>query len=145
VPFDWSSGKAPDRPFPSADLLTRLTFGELPGVVAAPASDRADLLRAFAFVHLEEEIRREALVKDWGAFVRFLQLAAAESGRMVNYAAISRESGVSQPTVKSYYQLLEDMFVGFRVEAFSRSPRRRSSRRRSSCFSTSASATRRPG
>jgi predicted AAA+ superfamily ATPase len=26
--------------------------------------------------------------------------------------------------VKSHYQLLEDMFVGFRVEAFSRSPRK---------------------
>lgn len=69
-------------------------------------------------------MRREALVKDWGAFVRFMQLAAAESGQMVNFAAISQESGVSQPTVKSYYQLLDDMFVGFRVEAFPRSPRK---------------------
>jgi predicted AAA+ superfamily ATPase len=70
------------------------------------------LLKAFAFVHLEGEIRREALVKDWGAFVRFLQLAAVESGQMMNYANISQESGISQPTVKGYYQLLEDMFVG---------------------------------
>jgi len=124
LPFAWPKGQTPDSPFPASDLLSRLTFGELPGVVAAPESDRADLLRAFAFVHLEEEIRREALVKDWGAFVRFLQLAAAESGQMVNFAAVSRESGVSQPTVKSYYQLLEDMFVGFRVEAFSRSRRK---------------------
>ena len=75
-------------------------------------------------MHLEEEIRREALVKDWGAFVRFMQLAAAESGQIVNFAAISQESGVSQPTVKSHYQLLEDMFVGFRIEAFSRSSRK---------------------
>ncbi|MGO9200444.1 MAG: ATP-binding protein, partial [Limisphaerales bacterium] len=29
-----------------------------------------------------------------------------------------------QPTVKSHYQLLEDMFVGFRIEAFSRSSRK---------------------
>lgn len=75
-------------------------------------------------MHLEEEIRREALVKDWGAFVRFMQLAAAESGQIVNFAGISKESGVSQPTVKSYYQLLEDMFIGFRVNAFSRSSRK---------------------
>jgi len=124
LPFAWGEGQKQERPFPASDLLTRLTFGELPGVVAAPESDRAELLRAFAFVHLEEEIRREALVKDWGAFVRFMQLAAAESGQIVNFAAISQESGVSQPTVKSYYQLLEDMFIGFRVEAFSRSPRK---------------------
>ena len=124
LPFAWSKSLKQENPFPVADLLTRLTFGELPGVVAAPEPDRAELLRAFAFVHLEEEIRREALVKDWGAFVRFMQLAAAESGQIVNFAAISQESGVSQPTVKSYYQLLEDMFVGFRVEAFSRSSRK---------------------
>ena len=124
LPFAWGEGRKPERPFPASDLVTRLASGELPGVVAAPEPDRAELLRAFAFVHLEEEIRREALVKDWGAFVRFLQLAAAESGQLVNFAAISQESGVSQPTVKSYYQLLEDMFVGFRVEAFSRSSRK---------------------
>jgi predicted AAA+ superfamily ATPase len=110
--------------FPAADLATRLSFGELPGVVTARESDRADLLSAYALVHLEEEIRREALVKDWGAFVRFLRLASSESGGILNYAAISQESGISQPTVKSYYQLLEDMFVGFHVPAFSKSPRK---------------------
>ncbi len=75
-------------------------------------------------IYLEEELRREALVKNWPAFARFLQLAAAEAGQMINYAAISRETGVSLPTVKSYYQRLEDMFIGFRVTAFSGSPRK---------------------
>jgi predicted AAA+ superfamily ATPase len=56
--------------------------------------------------------------------VRFLQLAAAESGQILNYAAIAREAGISLPTVKAYYQLLEDMFVGFRVPAYARSPRK---------------------
>jgi len=63
-------------------------------------------------------------VKDRGAFVNFLRLAARESGQMVNFAAISREVGLSQPTVKSYYQLLEDMFIGFQVTAYSKSPRK---------------------
>lgn len=43
---------------------------------------------------------------------------------MINYAAVSREAGVSIPTVKTYYQLLEDMFIGFRVTAFSGSARK---------------------
>ena len=124
LPFVWGEGGKQANPFPVSDLMSRLTFGELPGVVAAPESDRAELLRAFALVHLEEEIRREAMVKDWGAFARFMQLAAAESGQIVNFASISQESGISQPTVKSHYQLIEDMFVGFRVEAFSRSSRK---------------------
>lgn len=113
-----------DRWFPATDLLERLTFGELPGVAIATRTQRADLLRAYTLVYLEEELRREALVKDWAAFARFLQLAAAESGRMINYAAVSREAGVALPTVKTYYQLLEDMFIGFRVTAYSGSPRK---------------------
>jgi len=123
-PFEWPTQDPPENPFPSSDLIGRLAYGELPGVVAAEEEDRADLLRTFAYVHLEEEIRREAMVKDWGAFARFLQFAAAESGQLLNYASVSQESGVSQPTVKSYYQLLEDMFVGFRIPAFSKSPRK---------------------
>jgi len=110
--------------FPATDLLERLTFGELPGVATAARAQRADLLRAYTVVYLEEELRRDALVKNWPAFARFLQLAAAESGCMINYAGVSREAGVSLPTVKSYYQLLEDMFTGFRVTAFSGSPRK---------------------
>ena len=123
VPFG-SAGEAPRSPFPAWGLEERLAYGSLPGVVAADARDRPDLLRGFALIHLEEEVRREALVRDWGAFLRFLQFAAVGSGQVLNYAAVSQETGVSQPTVKAYYQLLEDMFVGFRVPAYTKSPRK---------------------
>jgi predicted AAA+ superfamily ATPase len=91
LPFDWNKGAQHEHPVPASDLLSRLTFGELAGVVAAPKADRAELLRSFAFVHLEEEIRREALVKDWGVFLRFMHLAAAKSGQIVNFASILQE------------------------------------------------------
>jgi predicted AAA+ superfamily ATPase len=124
LPFPCSDGKAVKQPFPAWDLLTRLAYGALPGIVTADKQDRTGLLKGYAFVHLEEEIRREALVKDWGAFVRFLQIAAAEAGQILNFANISQEAGISQPTVKGYYQLLEDMFVGLRVPAYAKSPRK---------------------
>ena len=47
-----------------------------------------------------------------------------ESGQIVNFAPIARSVGLSQPTVKAHYQLLEDMFVGIRIEAFSGSKRK---------------------
>lgn len=123
LPLPLSPG-VPEPWFPAATLLDRLTFGELPGIAIAPEEERADLLRSYSSIYLEEELRREALVKDWAAFARFLQLAAAESGLMLNYTKIARDAGVSLPTVKNYYQLLEDMFLGFRVTAFSGSPRK---------------------
>jgi predicted AAA+ superfamily ATPase len=111
-------------PFPAAALADRLAYGELPGIALAAARDRGAVLRAYAYVYLEEELRREALIKDWSTFARFLRLAALESGQIVNYAKVAKDAGVSAPTVKSHYQLLEDMFVGFHLPAFSGSTRK---------------------
>jgi uncharacterized protein len=117
-------GPAPEPWFPSADLPERLAFGDLPGVVLARTQDRAALLRAYSEVYLEEELRREALIKEWPGFARFLRLAALEAGQIVNYAKIAGQAGISSVTVKSHYDLLEDMFVGVRVLSYSGSARK---------------------
>lgn len=110
--------------WPAVDLPTRLAWGELPGIVSVEENLRADLLRAYSMVYLAEEVRREALVKDRAAFSRFLKLVALESGQVVNYSKIAQQAGMSHPTVKSHYELLEDMFIGFRVPPFSGSARK---------------------
>ncbi len=125
-PLPWATSSSPlglDR-WPAADLLTRLVWGELPGIVSTDEGVRAELLRAYSMVYLAEELRREALVKDWATFSRFLKLAAFESGQVVNYSKLAQQVGITPPTVKSHYELLEDMFVGFRVPAFSGSQRK---------------------
>ena len=124
LPMSWPNQEKTRQNFPAWDLGERLSYGALPGIVTSPEKDRGELLKAYSVIYLEEEIRREALVKDWGAFVRFLQFAAMESGGILNFANIAPEAGVSQPTIKAYYQLLEDMFIGFRIPAYSRSSRK---------------------
>ncbi len=123
IEMAWPAGK-PANPFPSWKLEDRLAYGSLPGVVTARQPDRPDILRAYAALHIEEEIRRETLIRNWGDFLQFLRFAALSSGSMLNYASISQETGISQPTVKSYFQLLEDMFIGIRIPAYTRSPRK---------------------
>lgn len=125
-PLPWAALPSPlSLPtWPAVDLPTRLAWGELPGIVSVEENLRADLLRAYSMVYLAEEVRREALVKDWAAFSRFLKQAALESGQVVNYSKIAQQAGVSHPTVKSHYELLEDMFIGFRVPPFSGSARK---------------------
>jgi predicted AAA+ superfamily ATPase len=110
--------------FPAAGIEERLAWGELPGIALAPPEDRARLLKSYTAIHLHEEIRRETSIRDWAAFAGFLRFAALYSGHLVNYTAISRECGLAVATVKAYYQLLEDMFVGFTVPALSGSPRK---------------------
>lgn len=102
-----------------------LVFGSLPGIVLMPKEDRGDFLRSYTHTYLEEEIRAEALSRKIGAFSRFLELAASESGTSPNYAKLSNETGISQPTVKEYYSILEDTLVIERVEAYMKHSRKR--------------------
>jgi predicted AAA+ superfamily ATPase len=93
-------------------------------VTAEPPARRAATLSTYAEVYLEEEIRREAVVRDVGAFARFLTLAAAESGRVMNLSGLSQESGVPVATIRNFYQVLVDTFVGTWIGPYGRSGRK---------------------
>jgi len=115
---------ASDRGFPDASLEDLLVWGSLPGITSEPTARRASTLTTYAEVYLEEEIRREAVVRDVGAFSRFLTLAALESGRVMNLTGLSQESGVAVATIRNFYQVLVDTFVGYWIGPYGRSGRK---------------------
>lgn len=98
-------------------LNNLLIYGSLPEIVLLEnISDRERLLDAYTTIYLEEEIRSEAIVRNLGHFARFLELAASESGKIVNFSKLSQEIGISHSTIASYYQILEDCLVIERIE-----------------------------
>lgn len=102
-----------------------LVYGALPAVARLPKNQRASYLQSYAELYLEEEIRAEALSRNLGAFARFLELAAAESGTAPNLSKLSQEAGVSQPALKEFYRVLEDTLVAVRVDPYLKSARKR--------------------
>jgi predicted AAA+ superfamily ATPase len=99
-------------PFAALTLNRLLRLGCLPGIRAEGSATAGATLAAYVEYYLEEEIRREAVVRDLGPFAVFLRLAATESGRQVNVARLSQESGVPASTIKTYYKVLVDTFAG---------------------------------
>ena len=112
-------------PFPQQDLGRTLLFGSLPGIMQESKETAALTLAAYVGTYLEEEIRSEALVRDLGGFGVFLRLAALESGRIVNLTKLSNESGIALSTLKNFYQVLEQTFVGLPLRPYSRAGRKR--------------------
>jgi uncharacterized protein len=102
-----------------------LVFGALPGIITLPKKDREDFLKSYALIYLDEEIRAEALSRKIGAFSRFLELAARESGTSPNYTKLSNEAGISVQTIKNYFELLLDTLVIEMVEPFLKNSRKR--------------------
>lgn len=65
--------------------------------------------------YLKEEIAAEAVVQKIPAFAEFLRVAALTSGELLNYTNVGRETGVSAKVVRTYFQVLEDTLLGFRI------------------------------
>lgn len=110
--------------FPPSAVEDLLVWGSLPGVASEPVARRTATLATYAEVYLEEEIRREAAVRDVGAFARFLALAALESGGIMNLTGLSQESSVPVATIRTFYQLLVDTFVGTWIGPYGRKGRK---------------------
>lgn len=113
------------NPFPERTLEDRLVFGNLPGIRREPPDTAAATLESYVENYIEEEIRREGLVRNVGAFHIFLRLAAVESGSQTNMARLSQECGVPASTLRTYYQVLADTFVGCWVHAYGAAGRKR--------------------
>lgn len=105
------------------DLDRALNHGLVPRHYLA--NSPRPLLAAYAGDYLREEITAEALTRNVPAFSRFLEVAALGNGEIVSFSNIARECGVSSPTIKQYFQILEDTLIGFAVPSFRRRAKRR--------------------
>lgn len=98
-------------------LFDLLLYGSLPGIVAEANSDDREVdLHSYVTTYLEDEIRAEAVVRNIGDFTRFLEVAAGESGKQLNFKQLSQDIGVSDTTIASYYQILEDCLIASRID-----------------------------
>lgn len=102
-------------------LKDLLNYGALPQIVLCQdPTERAMLLEAYVSLYLEEEVRAEALVRNLASFARFLELAAAESGCIVNFSKLSQQLGVAHTTIANYYQILEDCLIAHRIDPYTK-------------------------
>ncbi len=104
-------------------LTKALNSGLIPRHYNSPAPNK--LMQAYVGTYLKEEIAAEALTRNVPAFSRFLEVAALSNGELINCANIARECGVSNPTVKEYFQILEDTLIGRYLRAFQKRKKRR--------------------
>ncbi len=107
------------------DLDTHLSYGGLPTIWnTADQRERSLYLRSYVTTYLKEEISEEQIVRKIEPFSRFLQVAAQSSGKIINYSKIAKDVGVSDQTVKTYFQILEDTLLGTILPPYHRSIRK---------------------
>lgn len=108
---------------PDFDLIKAINSGLLPRHYQSKRPDR--LIQSYVGDYLKEEIVAEAVTRNVPAFSRFLEVAAFSNGEIINFTNIASECGVSSPTVKEYFQILEDTLIGRLLPAYRKKKKRR--------------------
>ena len=99
-----------------------LIFGMLPLVMDSPNPD--DTLKAYASFYLREEVQMEGIVRNIGAFSRFMESISFSHGSVLNISEVARDCQVERKTVEGYVSVLEDLLISFRIPVFKKRAKR---------------------
>ena len=81
--------------------------------------EKRDLwLRSYIQTYIERDIRQLHNVSDLRQFELFITVCAARHAQSFNMADISRQTGISQPTVKSWGSILEASYITFSLPPY---------------------------
>ena len=116
-PFSWKELGA------SFELARALNFGLLPAIHVS--EDPREDLRAYVGTYLKEEVANEGLTRNLPAFARFLEVAAACSGKMFNKTEVANDAKVPRTTVHEYFEILKDTLIGHELPPWNRSEKRK--------------------
>ena len=108
------------------NLEQALSWGLLPKILTYKNDyDKKKFLDAYSHTYLKEEIWAEHFIKNLDPFRKFLEVAAQMNGKIISFNKIALDVGVDDKTIKNYYEILEDTMIGFFIDGFQNSFRKR--------------------
>ena len=81
-------------------------------------------LRNYVRGYLDNEIAAEGERRDLSVFSSFLSFAASENTELLNFSNVSRDIGMSADTIKEWYQILVDTFIGYYLRPYRKGSKR---------------------
>ena len=100
-------------------LWKRIHNGSMPEVVSNPNINWKDFYSAYFNAYIERDVRDLSQVGDKLAFMQFVTALASRTGELLNIASLSRDLGVSQPTIKKWISILETSHIIYLMQPFS--------------------------
>ena len=79
----------------------------------------SDWLRSYVATYIERDVRTINNVGDLTTFQRFVELCAGRTAQLLNYSSLADDCGISQPTAKAWFSILEASFIAFHLPPFS--------------------------
>ena len=95
------------KPLSLKRLFARIWRGSYPHLAARPESDWSVFYESYTTTYIERDVRSYLNSARLLDFQKFFRVLAARTGQRLNYRDISKDTGVSEPTVKSWFEVLQ--------------------------------------
>lgn len=93
-----------------------VSHGFLPEIFEEKSIQRREkLLKSYSSTYLKEEIQAEALVRSLPGFVRFLNEAAANAGRFLDFSKLATKAKIPRQSAVRHFEILEDTMIAHRI------------------------------
>jgi predicted AAA+ superfamily ATPase len=120
------SDRNPVSTINSAVLWNRVHRGSMPRLVSRPDVDHESYYADYLRTYIERDVNKLTQVGDIITFVNFMTMLAARTGQLLNIASLSRDVGMSQPTIKKWISILEASNIIYLLRPFSQNIKSRS-------------------
>jgi len=101
------------------EIYELILRGSYPELYANPNVDLDMFYSSYLKTYIEKDIRDLINISDESAFIKFMKVASARTGQLINYADMASDVGVSANTIKSWLSLLETSGLTFMLYPYS--------------------------
>ncbi len=91
---------------PLNDIYYKIWRGSYPQVVKTKENIWQQFYASYITTYIERDVRDYLKIDNIIAFRKFIQIAASRTAQMLNYKDISKELGITEPTIKSWFNIL---------------------------------------
>jgi predicted AAA+ superfamily ATPase len=113
--------KAPEKPISYKRLWDIIHTGSMPKLYTRKYSNEEwrQFYRDYVRTYIERDVRSLSQIGDERAFMRFMQLAAAGTGQLLNYSRIASETGKTVATIQHWLSVLETSGLIYLLKPYS--------------------------
>lgn len=100
------------------DAYHKIWRGSYPDIVLSNGKNWERFYESYMSTYIQRDVREYLQINDQAAFYKFMQIAAARTGQLINYKDIARDVGISEPTIKSWLNVLHAFGIIFLLQPY---------------------------
>jgi len=107
------------KPLTLPEVYHKIWRGSYPDMVAQDNDKNWEqFYSSYVTTYIQRDVREYLDITNTAAFHKFMQVAAARTGQLINYADMARDVGMSQVTIKTWLEVLHASGVVYMLQPY---------------------------